>query len=124
MFLLLYWKPLATSAALLIALFVGAFGGYRYADGRCAIERMAEKKVIEEKMANTLELARKNVEAANDRASTVARELAKLDQRQTKERIVYAKAPSAPDCRLDAGTFGLLIDQIRRANGDSADGAH
>jgi len=116
-------KLIAYALAIVVTLSLGAFSGYRYADGRCAIARDADRQAVEAHMANALELASKNAEAANSKASTAAKKLAALESAQVKERIVYEKAPPAPDCRLPDDTFRLLVNQIHRANGDYANGS-
>ena len=105
-----------------LALIAGfsAVAGYNYSEGRHAIWQVKQQDERLDAVYDTLERARAEVKDAQEQAAESAKKLAALDQRQQRERIIYVKSPAAPDCRLDDGTFGLLNDAIRRANGTAA----
>ncbi|MCL2076655.1 MAG: hypothetical protein FWH15_09540 [Betaproteobacteria bacterium] len=111
-----------TAAALVIGLACGAFTGYRYAEGRAAVEREAENEFRLKAAHAVVEQTRNQIDAALQQAAAAARKNAVIDTRQTKERNEYVRATPAPDCQLDDSTYRLLLDAIRRAN--SGDAAH
>ena len=94
--------------------------GFKFSEGQHAILQVKQQDERLDAVYDTLERARAQTKAAQEQAAESAKKLAALDSRQQKERIIYVKSPPAPDCRLDDGTFGLLNDAIRRANGSAA----
>ena len=97
--------------------------GFKFSEGQHAILQVKQQDERLDAVYDSLDRARAEVKTAHDRAAKAESELAAMDARHKKERIEYAKAPPAPDCRLDDGTYGLLVDQIRRANGTGANNA-
>jgi hypothetical protein len=108
-------------AVLVVALVVGAIGGYRFAEGRCAVEREEYYKAIETSLVRALDDAADRMDEANRDAALAAQKAAELEARQQKERIIYVRAKPAPDCVLPDDTYRMLIDVIHRANDRVAD---
>jgi hypothetical protein len=107
--------------SVVVALALGAIGGYRYADARCAAGKLAA-------VENALAEAGKRIEQANLAASEAGKKEAALADRQTKERVKYVQVikevvrevPIATDCRVPDASFRLLVDAVRAANAGSA----
>jgi uncharacterized protein HemX len=103
----------ACLAAIAVALILGAAGGYRYAQGRCAVAQLdATKDVLETSRTRLVKAQTADNQAAKREATTV--------DRQTKERVRYGQiikeSPVVVDCRIPDDAHRLLVDAVRAAN--------
>jgi hypothetical protein len=106
--------------AVVIALVVGAAGGavlgYRYADGRCAVDHVATAEATTDAAIAAIESGN---QALSERrladAAALQRDVHRID-RQLKETREYEQSIKNSACRIDPDSLRLLNDAIRGAN--------
>jgi hypothetical protein len=103
---------IVAAIALAVGFATGGTLGYRYADGRCAAEKVEAQAAAERAMAA---------------ASQAARDERAANERQTEEKTRYVqviKRVNVPtDCRLPDDALGLLVGTVKSANAASAPAA-
>jgi hypothetical protein len=110
-------NPYTLLAILLLAL--GLFGGgvsvgYKYEAGKVAAEKL---EVAQQAADRARADAATESAAALQQAAKVAASRASSREKQHKLELELERDKTAKSCRVSDGTFGVLIDSIRSANG-------
>jgi hypothetical protein len=111
---------IAIIAALFIGLASGAFLGYRYASGRCAVEQVDQAKETVKAAVEVVETAREQQTENVKQTVKASKKETAIQNRQIEESKTYEQTIKPDACVMPADTFSLLNAAIDAANANIA----